>query len=174
MVPEATYPAIVDSYQWGKTNAGKQQIVVTFKIIGEECRGQRIPWFGVFTDNTWKRVLESLRYCGWKGDDLNNLGNLDQEVEIQVEHSEWDGKTNARVSWVNQPGGGTIKLNNPMDDSEVAKFAAKMKKRAAKVGEVDGAKHSGSNGAPTSSAPASSGSDGSGDGDEADGEDLPF
>lgn len=178
MLSERTYTARAKSYQWGLTKGEKKQIVVSFEIIGEgEGMGQSVPWFGLFDTNTWERTLEGLRYCGWKGDDLNQLGDLDQVVEIVVEHNTWESKTHARVAWVNQPGGGVVKLNSPMGDKDVIGFAAQMKAKAAQVKEVDGAKHNkgaasasanGTSAGSTEPPPVGDGSGGSVD------DDLPF
>ncbi len=164
MLKAGTYSAVARSYEFGKTNKGLPQVVITFELVGEgEARGQTVPWFGIFHENTWKRTIESLRHCGFKGDDIKNLGKLNQIVDIVVEHNEWEGKTNARVSWVNRPGAGQVKLANPMSDGDLSDFAAKMRGRMGGIEETSGTTHGDgvskveSNGSNASSAPAPEG-----------------
>jgi len=127
-----------EDYQWGKTQGGKVQIVVRVKTLEGESSGQTISWFGYFTPKTEERTMQSLRYMGWKGNDLMNLGALRQEFEIVVEHEEYEGRLRAKVAWINRLGGGQVKLKNPMGDDELRHFAAQMKLSASKVAEVEG------------------------------------
>lgn len=131
MIDIGTYPARPTRHQWGYTEGGKEQILVDFQITGEsEFAGTSISWFGYFTDKTWERTLEALRYCGWEGDDLAVL-SLDKDVEIVVEHETDDnGTVRAKVRWVNRPGGGRIELKKPMSEGQLRNFAASMKNRA--------------------------------------------
>lgn len=139
MIPAGTYLAVAQSTQWGKAKSGTKQVAVEFQIIDGSYAGHSITWFGYFTEKTWKRTCEALRYCGWKGDDLTNLGSLNQEVNIVIEHEEYDGKLRAKVAWVNRPGAGQVKLSDPMSDAELRQFAAQMRQRAREIAEVEGA-----------------------------------
>jgi hypothetical protein len=129
--------------QLGMSLAGNQQVLVQFKILEGPAMGRTIPWWGSFTDKSWTRTMEALRYCGFKGDDLYELPGqaLDQEVGIVVEHSEYQGKTNARVRWVNAPSSG-VKLAKPMDQNQLRNFSAMMKAKVAQVKAVEGKKAS--------------------------------
>ncbi len=53
----------------GLTSKGTDQIAVTFELL--DPAGERITWYGFFTEKTTDRTLESLRHCGWKGNDLS-------------------------------------------------------------------------------------------------------
>lgn len=55
--------------QFGETKDGNPQVAVTFAILDGSQQGRRSTWFGYFTEKTTKRTIESLRYCGFKGDD---------------------------------------------------------------------------------------------------------
>lgn len=140
MIPEGQYTATCIDKQFGTTSTGKKQVVLRFRIDSGEHAGQELNWYGYFTDRTWERTLESLRYCGFKGDNLDQLGPLDQQVSIVVGHNEYEGKTSARVDWINRLGEGSISLSNPMKGDELRKFAASMRKRVQGVPEVDGPK----------------------------------
>jgi len=135
------YNGRAQSVQWGRTSKGAEQVALEFRIVegDPEAIGQTVVWFGFFTDKTWERTMESLRYCGWKGDDLSaiRVEDLDQLVELVVEHDEYQGDINARVAWVNRPGGGgRLKLKDQLSPDEVRAFAARMKQRAKGVPEV--------------------------------------
>jgi hypothetical protein len=138
MIPEGTYVAIARTHQWGETKAGTRQIALEFEIVEGDFANRTVPWFGYFSDKTWERTCESLRYCGWKGDDLADLGALDYQVQIVVEHNEYDGKCFPRVAWVNRLGSGHIKLQKPLPQEELRRFAARMRSRAAGIKEVEG------------------------------------
>lgn len=133
--------------QFGETKAGAPQVAITFAILDGPQAGRRCAWFGYFTADTIKRTIESLRYCGFKGDELATLltQKINQEVSITVEHNEWDGKVTARVAWVNAAGGGGIKLAKPLGTDQLRLFSAKMKMHVKGVAEVN---------APAAAAPA--------------------
>jgi hypothetical protein len=129
LLPATTYTAqAVDGYL-SYTKDGKEQIVVKFAIVGGQYDGQTVTWTGYFTDKTFDRTIQSLRYCGWRGEDIDDLTGIDaHEVEIVVDHNTYDGKTFARVSWVNQIGG---KARMPADDARA--FAESIKGRIARM-----------------------------------------
>jgi hypothetical protein len=129
--------------QFGKSqNKGTLQVYVAFAVLDGPYAGRRLGWFGYFTDNTVERTIESLRLCGLKGDDLAAAvtGPLDQEVQLVVEHETYDGKTRAKVVWVNAPGGGAFRMANPMNTGDLRKFAASMKAKMRGKPEVAGAR----------------------------------
>lgn len=136
LVPEGRYVArAAGAPQWGKTSKGNEQLLLMFTVTEGGHAGQQVAWFAVFTKKTDTRILESLRYCGWRGSDLAQLGALDLDVEIDIEHNSYNPeKTYARVAWVNRIGGG-IKLESPMSAAEVRGFAARMKSAAIAVPE---------------------------------------
>lgn len=108
--------------QFGYTNGGKEQVAVTFLLEG----GQRLTWYGYFTEKTEERTFESLRYCGWEGTDLSDLTGIDRnEVELVVEEEEYDGKVKSKVQWVNRPSSPV--MARPMDKAQVKSFAERMK-----------------------------------------------
>lgn len=129
LLPAAKYTAqAVDGYL-SHTKDGKEQIVVKFAVIGGQFDGQSVDWTGFFTEKTFDRTIKSLRYCGWQGDDIADLTGIDRhEVEIVVEHNEYNEKLYPRVSWVNQIGG---KGRMPAD--EVRAFAESIKGRIARL-----------------------------------------
>lgn len=127
--------------QFGETQEGQPQVAITFAILDGPSAGRRAAWFGSFSAAAIKRTIESLRYCGFKGDKLANLlsQKINQEVSITVEHNEWKGKVTAKVAWVNAAGGGGIKLAKPLGTDQLRLFSAKMEMHVKGVAEVAGA-----------------------------------
>jgi hypothetical protein len=154
MIAEGRYRAVavpVDTdsgsvwAQFGLSKESKsQQVVVNFEILEGEAAGQKIAWFGYFSDKTVDKTMEALRNCGWKSDDIMDCvtSPLEQEVSLVVEHEndQKTGKPRPRIRWVNRPGGGGLKLETPMDDKDLRMFAAKLKVKAKSIKPVDGAK----------------------------------
>lgn len=155
--------------RWGWTNDGdKRRVLMSFELLEGEFAGRRLFWNGYFTKKAGERTTESLRYCGWKGNDLADIQTqeLNQVVTLLVEHDEHEGKVTAKIAFVNKPGGGTptIKIAKPMNDGDIRKFAAMMRDSVSKVPEVDGERHGS---APSqSSAPATSSASSSAAGDD--------
>jgi hypothetical protein len=115
------------------TSKGNEQVVVKLVIAGGPQDGQHITWFGFFSDACFDRTIQSLRYCGWKGDDVSALDGLDaNEVEIVVEHSEYKGKVTPTVRWINQAGGGA-----GMSPVQARDFAESVKGRIAGMTAVE-------------------------------------
>lgn len=137
MIATGRHTAICRSIQFGTTKTGNTQCAVEFEIVGDdEDRGGSITWFGFFTEKTFDRSIESLRHMGWTGDDLAELpalaesGGLATEIEIVVDHEEFNEKVQAKVKWVNRVGGGgRVKLEKPIEGSDLRSFAAQMKSR---------------------------------------------
>jgi hypothetical protein len=122
-VANGTYRATAESAVLGTTKTGKEQIAVQFKLTD---LGVRLTWRGFFTEKTTDRTFESLRACGWAGDDVSAVtfppGN---EVEIVVENEEYDGKVHPKIQWVNTIGGASVQ--NAMDPVQAKSFGARMK-----------------------------------------------
>jgi hypothetical protein len=128
--------------QFGETKNGNPQVVVNFEILDGPEAGRRIAWFGYFTEKTAQRTVESLRYCGFKGNDLSAAVTqpLDQEVQIVIDHEEYNGKTSAKVQWVNRGGGDGFRLEKPMDRRGLERFAAQMKASVMQIPDAPGKK----------------------------------
>ena len=138
----------------------KKQVVADFKILNSpDAPAYPLRWYGFFTKDSAKRTVESLRYMGLKGTDLAAVQTqeLDQIVSVKVEHNEWDGKTFARIGFVNAPGGGVVKLAKPMGMDSLRQFAAMMRDSLAKVPEAAGERYEAQTAAsPSNGAPAAS------------------
>jgi len=131
MIEEGKYKARASSKQFMESSKkGTEYISVVFKISqGEPHAGMRAEWKGWLTDGAMERTLESLCTMGWDGVDLTNLGPLDKEVEIDIQHEDDDkGNPRERVAWVNEIGrtvGG-----KPMTPDAIRRMADKVKARS--------------------------------------------
>lgn len=111
------------------SSSGNETIAIGFVALEGEPKGRQITWYGYFTEKTFDRTIESMRYCGWEGNDLSRLESCTRnEVYIVVEHEEdQEGEMRARVRWVNSGGG--VALKNRMDVGSAKAFAERMKGR---------------------------------------------
>ena len=154
LIAEARYRGRPVAAALGLTSKGREQIAVTFDFV--DPAGTRLTWYGYFTDDTTERTIEALRACGWKGDDLSVFvegqpvpEGFDQEVELVVKHETWEGKTSARIAFVNSGGG--LALKNALTLDQAQSFAQRMRSR---IGAFDRAAGRGSSSARPAARPA--------------------
>lgn len=105
-------------------------VAVSFKAKDTDGLEKFMQWRGFFTEKTAERTIESLRAMGFEGDDISTLaergGGLDKnEVELVVEDEEYEGKTYARVQFINKPRGAAVKT--PLVGDKAKAFAASLK-----------------------------------------------
>jgi hypothetical protein len=126
MIESGTYEARPVTAALGMTKGDKPCVGVEFELVET---GSHITWYGYFTDKTQERTIESLRFCGWTGTDLDNLSEIGTKekltVQLVIEQEEYEGKVRAKVQWVNRGGG--LQLNKPLAGTEARAFAARMK-----------------------------------------------
>jgi hypothetical protein len=110
----------------GYTSKGTESVGVEF-VLKES--GQRVSWYGYFSEKTTERTIEALRFCGWTGQDLSDLSEIGQdqnvEVNLVIEQEEYEGKVRAKVQWVNRAGG--LAMASPLDANQAKSFAQRMK-----------------------------------------------
>jgi hypothetical protein len=115
-------------------------IQINFTVTEGEFQGQSVRYDGWFSEKTAERVIESLQYCGWEGDDVGEfadrgLHGLDtNEVELVIELEDYqgndpkyEGRSFPRVAWVNKLGGRGLNVDNAMTPDVASAFGAKMK-----------------------------------------------
>lgn len=124
---DGTFRARAVEWDLGYTSTNKEQVAVRFELLDVDEGARYLTWYGFFTDKTTERTLDSMRHCGWKGDDLFDLSGLgDNEVDLVLETEEDnEGKAHLRVRWVNSRGG--LALKDRMDDDARRTFAQRMK-----------------------------------------------
>jgi hypothetical protein len=123
------YTAKLSSFDFGTTKKGTEHIVCIFDVVGGDCDGEQVYWYGYFSEKAAERTIESLRHMGWKGDDLSEitLEEIQGEVQIVVETNTYRD-TCLRVSWVNPAQvGGKVAVKNAMDPMAKKAFAERMR-----------------------------------------------
>jgi hypothetical protein len=140
MANQRIYKGRAVSWGLGTTEKGNPQIAVTFVITTAGADLEEITWYGYFTDKTEERTIQSLRYCGWQGDDFTNLDGMNEnEVELVIEDEDYQGKTYTKVKWVNRPGGSAA-LKAPLAGNALQEFAARMRSKVRAIDAANGAK----------------------------------
>ena len=129
LLPAGTYRAHAGERVLGSTAKGIPQVAVQCVIDQPGFEGQSITYYGFFSDTAYEYAVKSLRAMGWEGDDLADLSTVGKKpFSIVVEHEEYDGKTRAKVVFVNGDG---VAMKNVMGTEEVKAFAASMRSRIA-------------------------------------------
>jgi len=124
-------------------NSGNWQIAVPFEVTQGEHAGETITWIGIMHDTADKngttgheRVIQSLQYMGWQGDDISELAELTDaqavemmpnEVSLSCAPDTYEGKTRLKVQWVNKAGGDRFAFKEPATKNDLKSFAAQMK-----------------------------------------------
>jgi hypothetical protein len=128
---------------WAQSGNGNWQVALPFEVTQGEHAGETITWIGVMHDTADKngttgheRVIQSLQYAGWQGDDISELAELDdgqaiqiftEEVELACAPDTYDGKTRVKVQWVNKVGAGRFAFKEAATKNDLKSFAAQMK-----------------------------------------------
>ena len=109
--------------QYGDRENGNLELIVDFAIkFDDGVRVRSIPQY--INASTLEFVIERLRACGWKGDDISNLAGVDaNEIDIEVSVEEYQGKQRNKYNIMT--GGGRFSVSRPVDPKMFnAKFAA--------------------------------------------------
>lgn len=121
------YRAKALTFKFSKSSKGTEQVYVDFEITAGPFAGQRLGWYGFFSEATAERTLESLEYAGWDGSslgELKGLGSKEVELVVDTEKNEKDGREYLRVRWVNRVSGGPKVL---LGRGEVTSLENRMK-----------------------------------------------
>jgi len=131
-VPNGRYTgrALPDTVVYGTAQTGTKQIAFSCEITKGRFAGEKLRWFGSFTELSEDRTIEQLVTAGarMQNGDVNDMTGLgDTEVELQTETNEnpTTGMLECRVAWINESG--AVFMKTPMDDSEKKVFAKAMK-----------------------------------------------
>lgn len=131
MIDEGTYNARALRAALGMTSTGKEQVAVEWALLDGSNR--KITSYHYFSsDKAVEISMDGLRTAGFRGNDLSDLSTLchsegcpTPECEIVIVHEEYNGKTSAKVQFINSTGGRA--LSAPLDDAKAKAFAARMK-----------------------------------------------
>lgn len=158
MIPEGKYRARAISWDLGVASTGTQQIGAQFELLDEPNAGQRMTWFGFFTDKALASTVKALRAMGWQGSDPSELassggGLAANEVTITVEHeTDQQGQPRARVRWVDAASG--LAMAQPLAGDSLKAFGAQMRAKILALDPANAAKHA-ARPAPAPARPAS-------------------
>lgn len=126
LLDEGTYRGKGFSATLCRSGNGSEQVAIEFELL--EMDGYKMTYFGSFTGGALEHTVKALRACGWSGQDLSDLTGIDaNEVTLVVGHHEYNGKTTARINWVNPVGAGSPALKSQLAPDEARAFAARMR-----------------------------------------------
>lgn len=134
MIEKGRHKARAQGFEFGVSpNKGTKFIRVPFQTES----GESVNWDGYFTEKTLDRTMDSLEHMGWDGQSLSAPRGIgDQDCYIVVDHETHEGKTYAKVQWVNSLNGGGLKEEIKMDAQTLSalddEFKADLLKRRQK------------------------------------------
>ena len=133
-IPVGTHDARVISSALGKASTGKEQLAILF----EDPSGNRLTWYGYFTESAWGTTERALQALGWdpaENDyrfmDLHETALLvdrHANIVVEAEVNQETGEVRNRVRWVNKPGDG-LALKERMTPEDAASFSASIRQR---------------------------------------------
>lgn len=133
------YNARALGHAFGQASTGNYQIGVELEVVDGEAAGERITWYGTFSEKSAEHTVKGLRALGWTGDNLATLeaaGFGTKTASIVIEHEQdRDGAWRAKVAWVNPAGG--VAFKNKVEGAELVAFAASMKGTILALGGVE-------------------------------------
>lgn len=119
MIEEGKYEATVKTYNIVQNSKGDLQAVITFYV---SQKAGEISYYGGFSEKGREYTINNLITCGLKGNNPAGELELGKKVEIVVKHEEYEGKTRAKVKFINPIGGGAFK-NLVSKDLALAKLS---------------------------------------------------
>lgn len=148
MIQPGTYKALL--VDWGMEKSpekGTLAVALVFRLA-TAAGSSDMTWRGYLTEKTTDRTLDTLDMLGFKGssfDDLieGSMGksrplNTSKVVECVVTHQEYNGKTYARIDWINDPEKFAIKRVQKGDPALSSAAASLIRRRAMSPVSADG------------------------------------
>lgn len=141
LVAPGVYTAKPIDWAFTTNSKGNKQLNVVLEFK-EGDKTRRLYWFGHLTPLTVDKTLDTLVTLGCSCLDDEVLGkgreggalDVNKPVEIVVKHETYEGKTTARIQWVNEVGAGGFKNRVENSKGVIPNFAALMKDALAKRG----------------------------------------
>lgn len=117
LIKPGKYIAKVVEYGIPETKEGASpSIALTFEFEVEGVRKQ-LTYYGYLTSAAAEYTLKNLITAGFKHDRPSMLCKpnafIDKEVQIVVEHETYEGKTRAKIRWINELGAAKWKPLTP-------------------------------------------------------------
>jgi hypothetical protein len=121
MINAGTFTGKLTNYGIKLTNNGKPQIACTFQIISDDTV-YNLTWFGSFNEGKAQemtiKTLMSVMDLMCEPSEIetyldriasqgveSGLLNTDKDYSLVIEHEVYEGKTRAKIKWVNNVGG---------------------------------------------------------------------
>jgi hypothetical protein len=86
-----------------KSPNGHPQYAIEFELLEGDDAGKAITFFGGLTGGGFDFTSKVLRTCGWSGEGDPRDATLDREVALTIADETHNGKTNAKVKYVDDP-----------------------------------------------------------------------
>lgn len=123
MIAEGAYRANVVEADFGTSPKGLKQVGAVFEIRRGPFEGQRLSWWGYLnTRDNAERAVRVMKTCGWDGRSVDTMRR--NEVEIVVRHEVYEGRRRARIAFVNEVRG--LSMKQPMSEQEKADLQSKL------------------------------------------------
>ncbi len=125
---EGDYPVLAIAYKWGYAGGEKhEQIGVRIRITEGADKGQSMLWYGGFHPNSEEFTIKALKAMGiwdkiWDAPS-GQIEGASPAIAV-VKHEQYQGKTRAKVQWIN---GADVVMKDEMNPNDLAKFAHRMR-----------------------------------------------
>jgi hypothetical protein len=125
MIAEGKYEAKVTGIVLSE-GKNAEQVLIEFELTAPEVAGQNITAYRSLSDKAAEYTVKDLQTLGVSGlTDQELEAAIDKRCQIVVQHEEYDGKTRAKVKFINPLGG--LSMATPLQDDKKRLLAAKMK-----------------------------------------------
>lgn len=112
-----------------ETKGGKAQAAVRFALL--DFPGRTLTWYGFLeaSEKAFEIAMRGLRTAGWTGNDVADMSMLVEatapEVILVVQHEEYQGKTSAKVAFINSMGG--MAMQGVLQPDQARSFSDRVK-----------------------------------------------
>jgi hypothetical protein len=124
MIPAGTYDAqaVSDALFSNSSKKGTAQVAVSLRTEAGD-----ITWIGYLSDAALPYTEANLATMGYDGESASSVKGA--KIQIVVEHETYEGKPQARVKYINEPGGGLARFT-PMSTTEESLVKVRLKAAA--------------------------------------------
>lgn len=143
IIQKGRHRARATGHQFCWTGKGQDTPTVYIGFVisdGDADAGRVITAMKFLTPNAIEYTVEAFRNMGWQGDDLYALGQegdstlYPEEIELVIDHEEYNGEWRAKVAFINRIGGGMLKPEKPMNSDEFKRMAASLRTQVRAAG----------------------------------------
>ncbi len=139
LLPEGDYPVKAVKHRMGFSGNENEQIGILLNVTDGEYKGRRLLYYGTFTDAGMEFTIKAMRALGMQGDDIerdaHTMYTSNAQAVAVVQHETYQGKTRAKVKWIN---GADVVMKHEMNPNELSAFSKRMKANFARYGSTGG------------------------------------